>query len=202
MTNQKDYAGLAEAFLFAEGGTISLKRLQSLLGCTKDELAQALNTLSLRLEESALILIRTETEATLAVAPHESEALRARYEQELGREIGDAGLEVIAIVLYRGPSTRSEIDYIRGVNTSSTIRNLLARSLIERVENPNDGRTHLYRPSTELLAYLGISDIEKLPEYATIASELKAFEEHSGPFTEQYERDRSDTTGRTLDVEP
>ena len=61
------------------------------------------------------------------LSPETSQEIREAYRRELGREIGDAGLEVLSIVLYRGPSTRSEIDYIRGVNTSSTIRTLLSR---------------------------------------------------------------------------
>ena len=110
-------------------------------------------------------------------------------EKELSREIGEAGLEVLAIVLYRGPSTRSQIDYIRGVNTSSTVRTLLARGLIERASNPNDSREYLYRPTTELLAHLGVSGVTDLPDCATISSELAAFEatRTSSPFDSQSE---------------
>jgi segregation and condensation protein B len=191
-------AGLIEAFLYAEGGSLSIKRLVQLTETNEAAVHAALNELAQARTGSGLTIVQTDTEATLAVAPKESDALRSNYEKELGREIGDAGLEVLAIVLYRGPSTRAQIDYIRGVNTSSTIRTLLARGLITRAGNPLDGREYIYRPTVELLAHIGAPTVQELPEYGTISSELKAFEEterETGPFTQDHERNTTDTTG-------
>ncbi len=166
----------AEAFLFSEGGMLTLHKLAQLLEVDEPQLREALQTLSERLEGTGLTLIRTETEVSLAVAKETSSAVQRAYERELGHEIGDAGLEVLAVVLYRGPSTRAQIDYIRGVNTSSSIRNLLARGLLERTGNPEDGREYLYRPTVELLSHLGVRDVTELPNYAEIVAELRAFE--------------------------
>lgn len=171
-----DLANRAQAFLFTEGGTLTLKKLASLLGVKEPELKTALAELTQRLLGSGLGLIVSDTEATLAVSPESSQAVREAYREELARDIGDAGLEVLAIVLYRGPSTRSQIDYVRGVNTSSTIRNLLSRGLLERTGNPEDAREYLYRPTVELLAHLGIRAARELPEYETLTKELAAFE--------------------------
>ena len=121
---------------------------------------------------------------SVVVSPATSEEIKTAYELELGREIGDAGLEVLAIVLYRGPSTRAQVDYIRGVNTSSTMRTLLTRGLIERTGNPEDGREFLYRPTVELLAHLGVRKVTELPDYAKISNELAAFEQKGSPFQE------------------
>ncbi|HVM73849.1 MAG TPA: SMC-Scp complex subunit ScpB [Candidatus Paceibacterota bacterium] len=186
---------LIEAHLFSEGGSLSLKRLMQLTGADEHALMIALDQLSNMLQGSGLSLVRTETEAMLVVAPSASEALKASYEKELGREIGDAGLEVLAIVLYRGPSTRAQIDYIRGVNTSSTIRTLLSRGLIIRTGNPQDGREYVYRPTTELLAHLGATNLKDMPEYATISNELKAFEADTEPFKTEHDRVTTDTDG-------
>ena len=166
----------AEAFLFSEGGSLTLRKLAALLEVKEPQLQEALATLSARLEGTGLSLIKTETEVSLAVAKETSPAIQKAYERELGREIGDAGLEVLAIILYRGPSTRAQIDYIRGVNTSSTIRNLLSRGLLERTGNPEDGREYLYRPTVELLSHIGVREAGELPNHAEIVAELKAFE--------------------------
>lgn len=166
----------AEAFLFSEGGTLTLRKLAQLLEVQEPQLQEALASLSARLEGTGLALIRTDTEVSLAVAKETSPAIQKAYERELGNEIGDAGLEVLAIVLYRGPSTRAQIDYIRGVNTSSSIRNLLARGLLERTGNPEDGREYLYRPTVELLSHLGVRDRTELPNHTEIVAELNAFE--------------------------
>lgn len=159
------------------------KKIAHQLGCVPEELAQALGELRARLT-GGIALIETETECVLAIAPGAVESVRAAQESELGKDIGDAGLEVLSIILYRGPSTRAEVDYIRGVNTSSTIRNLLARGLLERTGNPADGREFLYRPTVELLAHLGVDTAQKLPEYARISAELAAFATSAAPATQ------------------
>ncbi|OGG50538.1 hypothetical protein A2763_00390 [Candidatus Kaiserbacteria bacterium RIFCSPHIGHO2_01_FULL_54_36] len=171
-----DLTNKIQAFLFSEGGSLTLRKLMSHLEVQEPELRAALDELQEHLEGSGLTLIRSETEATLAVSSQTSAVLQKAYQAELGREIGDAGLEVLAIVLYRGPSTRSQIDYIRGVHTSSTIRTMLARGLLERTGNPEDGREYFYRPTVELLSHLGVRRVEELPNYQEIVGELAAFE--------------------------
>ena len=188
-----------QAFLFAEGGTLSFKKLAQLTGTNEGTMTVALDELSKKLDGTALSLIRTETAVTLAIAAPESALLKSHYEKELARDIGEAGLEVLAVLLYRGPSTRAHIDYIRGVNTSSTIRTLLARGLIERVENPTDSREYIYRPTVELLAHVGATHERDIPEYGTISNELKAFEEDAGPFNHEYATDTIDGESTLID---
>lgn len=180
-----------EAFLFMEGGSLTLRRLEQLLGVPREELLAALRLLAERLAGTGLALITTDTEATLAVASEASDAIAAAYQGDLDRDIGDAGLEVVAIVLYRGPSTRAQIDYIRGVNTSSTIRTLMSRGLLERTGNPNDAREYLYRPTPELLAHLGVEGLAGLPEYESIKADLAAFEARQQA-AEQHPHDHDD----------
>ena len=175
----QELAARAQAFLFSEGGTLTLKKLAQLLEVKERELLEALKELSERLKSTGLTLVQTSTEVSLAVDNDTSPAIQKAYERELGKEIGDAGLEVLAIVLYRGPSTRAQIDHIRGVNTSWTIRTLLSRGLLERTGNPDDGREYLYRPTVELLSHLGVRDLSELPNHAEIATELEAFENRS-----------------------
>ncbi len=165
----------AHALLFAEGGALTFKNLAKTLGCEERDLKIALDSLADRLEGSGLVLVRSETEAVLAIAAGAKETVLKKATEEYERDIGDAGLEVLAILLYGGPSTRATIDYIRGVNSSSSIRNLLIRGLVERSGNPEDGREFIYRPTTDLLANLGVAEKTKLPEYGTISAELAAF---------------------------
>lgn len=173
---------LIEAYLFAEGDSVPVKKLAQVSECTEEEALLALDVLSKTLEGRGITLVRTDKEAALAVSNDAQAVLEALYKREVERDIGDAGLEVLGITLYRGPSSRADIDYIRGVNSSSTIRNLLARGLVERAGNPADGREYLYRPTTELLAHLGVSEAKNLPEYATIIAELASFESQKEPF--------------------
>ncbi len=191
-----DRAALAQSYLFIEGGSLNTKKLSQLLGCSESETQAAISELKQAIEGSGLALTQTEREVALVTAPRVSDAIKKTFEEALARDIGEAGLEVLAVVLYRGPSTRAQIDYIRGVNTSSTVRNLLARGLIERAANPNDSREYLYRPTAELLAHLGVQTAEELPDYGTIVSELAAFEKTASPFSDDGNRSTTEHADR------
>lgn len=175
----RELAAAIEALLFTEGGSMTRKKLMSLAGCNEEEFKEALIVLKERLQ-GGLTIIETDSEISLAVAPKTSEIVRDALKRELSRDIGDAALEVLTIILYCGPSTRARIDYIRGVNTASTLRTLIARGLLEREGNPDDAREYLYKPTVELLAYLGVANVKELPEYDTIARELLEFEQRAG----------------------
>jgi segregation and condensation protein B len=79
--------------------------------------------------------------------------------------------------MYRGPLTRSEIDFIRGVNSSQTLRTLATRGLVRKVQNPRDSRSFLFEATTELLATLGVPRAQDLPEYAAVREKLTALED-------------------------
>ncbi len=170
-----DVASRAQALLFAEGDSLTIKKLAQLLECEQPILVQALAEMKEKLKGTGLTLVQTELEVALAVSPETGDTVRAARAKDASRDIGDAGLEVLGILLYEGPSTRADIDYIRGVNSTSTLRALLSRGLIDRIGNPLDGREYLYQPTVELLAHLGVNEGQELPEYATIAAELATF---------------------------
>lgn len=164
-----------QALLFSEGGALTYTSLARSLEIGEPEVKEGLHVLKQKLEGSGLGLVLTDTEATLAVVPEAREVVVKVIKDAEERNVGDAGLEILAILLYEGPSTRAQIDYIRGVNSSSTIRTLLTRGLVERTGNPEDGREYLYRATSDLLAHLGTARREELPEYGTISPELSAF---------------------------
>lgn len=166
------------ALLFAEGGALTFQSLVKSIGCSSTDLTMALDNLATKLEGTGIALVRSDTEAALAIAGPARDVVLKKATDEYVRDIGDAGLEVIAVLLYDGPMSRTSIDYLRGVNSSSTIRNLLTRGLIERSGNPTDGREFIYRPTTDLYAHIGVTDRDNLPEYGIIAPELAAYKQN------------------------
>ena len=72
-----------------------------------------------------------------------------------------------------GPISRSDLEYIRGVQSSFILRALSVRGLIERVENPTDKRAYLYRPTINLLAHLGVKKVEDIPKYFEFRDEIE-----------------------------
>lgn len=160
-----------ESVLFFKGEPISKKKLAELLEKSSDEIAEALSILRQNLENRGVILIEEGDSVALGTSALASEIIEKVTKEELMRDLGKAGLETLSIILYRKEISKREVDYIRGVNSSFIIRNLLIRGLVERVEK--DGmRGFSYKPTVDLLAHLGISRIEDLPEYTKVMDEL------------------------------
>jgi segregation and condensation protein B len=169
-----------EALLFWKGEPMAVKKIAEVLACTTDELNTATTALETNLSTRGLRLMRHEGELELRTAPEASDLITALTKDELMRDLGKAGLETLSIILYKGPVKRSEIDYIRGVNSSFILRNLLVRGLVERIaEKDGDKRGFLYEPSMELIAHLGVTKREDLPDYDKTRAELEAFSDTS-----------------------
>ena len=165
-----------EAYLFWKAEPVSLKRLGELFKCSGEEIATAVSTLEGKLEGRGIVLMRKENEIAFGTAPEISKLLTDLRKDELRGELGKASLETLAIILYRGPLSRTEIDYIRGVNSTFILRTLLVRGLVERVSDNRDQRRFLYKPTFDLLSFLGVKKITDLPEYASVKAELESIE--------------------------
>jgi segregation and condensation protein B len=159
---------LIEGLLFYKSAPQKKATVQKLFGITPEELNSAIATLKGRLTTGATRLIETSEEISLATAPELAPIIEAM------RNIGKAGAETLAIILYQEPITRTAIDRIRGVNSSFILRNLQIRGLVERVPNPaGSGNAFIVSPS--LLAHLGITSKTDLPDFARVADSLEAF---------------------------
>jgi segregation and condensation protein B len=165
-----------EAVLFYVGEPQKKAHLARLLNVSLDDLDAASHVLSASLAERGIRLLSVNDELELVTAPETSDLIRAVRKDELVRELGKAGSLTLAIVLYRGPVSRAQIDHIRGVNSSFIVRNLMVRGLLERVTNPNNARQVLYQATPALLKDLGIATVEDLPDYEAIRDEVARFE--------------------------
>lgn len=168
-------AARIEAILFYLGEPATVRQLSSMLKATDADVRGGLLELRETLAGRGMALIENGDEVALRTAPEASELITAIRKEELERDVGKAGLETLTIILYQGPITRARIDYIRGVNSAFIVRQLMVRGLIERMDNPADQRSFLYKPSLELLSFLGLSSIDDLPDRATIMHELSSF---------------------------
>ncbi len=171
-----DLAQRIEAVLFYKGEPVAKREMARILAVSDDAIATALTALRASLEGRGLRLLEAGEEIALVTAPELSETLEQIRKEELKRDIGKAGAETLSIILYRGPVTRTDIDYVRGVNSSFILRNLLMRGLIERTPNPKDSRTFVYDASPELLQMLGVTNRTELPDYGGILAKLDQFE--------------------------
>lgn len=163
-----------EAVLFWKAEPLSIKKLSTLLNTDENTIKDGLKTLEQNLEGRGIVLVQTDNEIMLGTAKEASSLIEQLTKEDLARDLGKAGLETLSIILYQGPISRADIDYIRGVNSQFIIRNLLIRGLIERTEN-TDSRGFLYKSSLDLLSHLGLTKITDLPEYDKVRSEINSF---------------------------
>ncbi len=165
-----------EAYLFWKGEPVTIKNLSKTLDADIETIEQGLVVLSEKINtDSGIVLIRYDDMVTLGTHIDVNDFIENMIKEDLQKELGKSALETLAIILYQGPIKRSDIDYVRGVNSQFILRNLLIRGLITRVDDPSDERAFLYRPSLELLAFLGITDIKQLPEYDEVLAKLSSF---------------------------
>ena len=169
-----------EAVLFYKAEPLSVKRLAQIFKKDEREIRNAVRELGeeMKVRGRGLTLIEWEDEVTLGTSTEVSHLIETLTKEELVKDLGKAGLETLSIILYQGPLSRAEIDYIRGVNSNFILRNLLIRGLIERVDNPADQRSFHYKPTLELISYLGISKISDLPDYDTVRKDIDSFKQN------------------------
>ena len=164
---------LIEGLLFYKSAPQKKQVVMKLLGISAEDLASAVENLRSRLQSGATRLIETNDELELVTAPEFAPIIEALRKNDLKADISKAGAETLAIILYQEPITRSEIDRIRGVNSSFILRNLQIRGLIERIAKDSGGYTYTITP--QLLAHLGVTHKHELPDYARIADTLEQF---------------------------
>lgn len=161
-----------QALLFASGEALQKKQILKLLEITDEMLVAATVELENQLRDTGLTLMETVSELELRTSPDAAPFVEKLRQSELSRDLGKAGLETLAIILYQGGATRGEIDWVRGVNSTAAIRSLLMRGLITKSTDEADKRRARYTATLDALAHLGLSRIEELPNFETLAGTL------------------------------
>ena len=156
-----------QALLLTSGGGIPKKRLATLLSCKEGRLTALLKEAQERYKTSGILIVDDGAQVSLATDPSLLPFLAETEKGERELPLSRASQETLAVISYAGPLSKGDIDFIRGVNTSYTLRRLLVRGLIRR----SPGRT--FSVSADLLVHLGISSVEDLPDYEQIHASLR-----------------------------
>lgn len=162
--------------LFYTTEAISYADLARIFEVSEEEVTTAVGSLADRLSTMGIRVLRTDREVQLVTAPELAPTIEAMRKDAVARDIGKAGAETLAIILYHGAVSRARIDAVRGVHSGAILRSLLVRGLIERVTNSNDTRAVSYTATPQLLAHLGVSDRSELTDFTEVMAALEAFE--------------------------
>lgn len=167
-----------EALLFYYGEPIEIKKIAEMLKIEESVCETALQEFEKSLLESevrGLLLLRKEKKVQLVTKPELKHIGESIIKDEFREQLTPAALETLSLIAYLGPVPRATVDYIRGVNSSFTIRSLVMRGLVERGDEK--GSSFHYRITERFLKHMGLTSVEQMPEYAKYKDTLKQYEE-------------------------
>ena len=169
--SQQDLTAAAECLLFVSREPVSARRLATHLGVAPGQVPQIIEELSEHLEGRGLHVIEIAGGYSLATRPEYAELVGAFLEPDPER-LSVQALETLAIIAYRQPITRPEIDELRGVNSAGVIHTLLDKKLIRLAgRKPAPGRPFLLETTDTFLSAFGLKDLDELPQLQELESQ-------------------------------
>ena len=164
---REEYKAAIEAILFASGTSVPVSRLSQTLEITDKKATEYANELCKEYEESSHGITVIRLDSSYQMVSKKAYAPQIRTAMDLRRNVplSQAALEVLAVVAYNQPVTKSFIEQVRGVDCSGVIGSLTTKDLIEekgRLELP--GRPLLYGTTENFLRCFSISSLDELPE--------------------------------------
>lgn len=166
-----------EALLFVSGEPLPLKRIEEAVeGAEKGAIREAIGALieSCRADDRGLQIVEIAGGFQLVTKPGVSPYVKALEKIKAPSRLSKSALEALAVIAYKQPVTRGEVEAIRGVDSSNVVRTLLDRRIIRIVGRREGlGRPMLYGTTSGFLEYFGMRDLSQLPA-------LKDFKELAG----------------------
>lgn len=158
-------AALVESLLFVADEPVPVDRIAAALDTSIEEVEAALASLAQEYASRGIRLQRKRQRVQMVTAPQAAEAVRRFLGLEFSSKLSPAALETLAIVAYRQPVTRAQVEAIRGVNSDSALRTLVNRGLVEeqgRLEQV--GRPVCFGTTFEFLQQFGLTSLDELPQ--------------------------------------
>ncbi len=178
-----------EALIFSSEQSIRLEEIMYCLQASferdfsKEEISDCLNNIKLKYQDEnlAIELINVANGYQFLTKKDYHDVISLLQMQRAKKKLSPAALETLAIIAYKQPVTKLEIEQIRGVNSEYSIQKLLEKELIAIVgKSETVGRPILYSPSPQFMDYFGINNLNELPQ-------IKEFTDNSASIGEQSE---------------
>ena len=170
---REQMAAAIESLLFVSGRPLTHNELRKLLDTDDSRLAEALQTLEQQLEsqERGIRLQRLGEQVQLVTAPANARYIAALLGLPMTARLTAAALETLAVISYRQPVTRAQIEAVRGVNSDRALASLLQHGLVAEVGRAQTiGRPTLFATTSEFLQQFGLTRLEQLPQVSIAAT--------------------------------
>lgn len=173
----KDLTKILEGILFLAGDSVSEAEIAERLNISSDELEEAIKYLADKYSVAGINLLRFDGKLQFATNPKYVEEISAVLNPIRERAFSQSMLEVAAIVAYKQPVTRLEIEKIRGASSEYAVSALLKQNVIEVVGRKDAvGKPFLFGTTENFLKKFNLTKISDLPEYDELAEKLRSFE--------------------------
>jgi segregation and condensation protein B len=156
--------------LLYEGGSMKKEEIAKALDVKKEEVEASILEIENLLAILDLKLIKNITSLEIALNEEINSLISKNKIDELKSELSESALQTLAVIIYKTKATKAEIDFVRGVDSSRSIKNLLTRGIIESLQEKN---RKIYIPTTETLRYLNVGNVEEIKDFAEISDKLK-----------------------------
>ena len=179
MLMRSELKAAAEAILFVHADRMEARELARLLELDPPVLQELMEELmhDYSSQQRGIQLLQMDDQYILATNPEYAEWI-TRMIKPTHRRLSSAAMETLAIIAYRQPATKGEIEQIRGVNSERIISNLLERGIIcELGQRPSPGRPMLYGTTHEFLRMFGIANLDQLPPLMELAEPEESADE-------------------------
>ena len=188
-SSEEQLKSALESLLFVAGRPLEHTELRRLLAITESQLDAALAALATECEKRGVRVQRLGAQVQLVSAPENSRYIAAFLGLPTQVKLTTAALETLAVITYRQPSTRGQIETIRGVNSDRALASLIAHSLVTEVGRAaTAGRPVLFATTPEFLHQFGLTSLDHLPRLDSADETLEALagvsNGASGPATE------------------
>lgn len=178
----KERVGIVEAILFVTGNAVEKKEICRAMEITEGELEETLDAIEsgYDFDRRGLRLLRFGAHVQLATRPDYGPYVEKLLQPVQKQSLSQAIMETLAVIAYRQPVTKAEIELVRGVKCDYSVQSLVAKGLIEEVGRKEAlGRPILYGTTDAFLRHFCISSLSELPEidFSKLAQKLGAGEE-------------------------
>lgn len=161
------YFSIIESLLFVSGEPLKIKDISRIIGCSYDKTKDVINDMKSNYEEDdrGIEIMILNNSCQLVTKRKNSLYVQKLLNVNARQSLSNASLETLAIISYKQPITRIEIDEIRGVKSDSAVATLLQKNLIQESGRKDVvGRPILYSTTDEFLRYFGLSKLEDMPK--------------------------------------
>lgn len=177
-----NWNSILEALLFTAGDEgLSLKQISDVIEVEEHLVKEMIKNLQQQYEQDAnrgVMIVQLAGVYQLATKKEHAVYLKRLVDSPTTATLSQAALETLAIIAYKQPITRAEIEEIRGVKTERPLQTLTAKALIKEVGRAEGtGRAYLYGTTKEFLDYFGLRSLEELPKLPEKANEEYVQEE-------------------------